>query len=86
MFVYDPDKDWSWYLAQMAAAQQGGLPVTEPLRNDLTSEFGWKGEVEDFRSRWANRIEAYDWALAHLMANCSSQLVFVSRMDKRLGD
>lgn len=86
LFVYDPAQDWSWYLAQMAAAQQAGLPVTESLRNDLTSEFGWKGDVENFRNRWTNRIEAYDWALAHLMTNCSAQVVFELRMDKRLCD
>jgi hypothetical protein len=86
MFVYDPDKDWSWYLALMAAAQQEGIPVTESLRNDLASEFGWQGTVENFQNRWTNRIEAYDWALTNLMPNCSTQVVFALRMDKRLCD
>ncbi|MGH7953831.1 MAG: GxGYxYP domain-containing protein, partial [Limisphaerales bacterium] len=70
MFVYDPKKDWTWYLAQMEGAQQDGIPVTEPLEHDLTSEFGWKGKVEDFRNKWTNRIEAYDWALTNLMPAC----------------
>ena len=86
MFVYDPSRDWSWYLARMSAAQKNGLPVTESIRSNLTSEFGWKGDVEDFRTQWNNRIEAYDWALAHLMTNCSAHVVFELRMDKRLCD
>ena len=86
MFVYDPDQDWSWYVALMAAAQEEGIPVTESNKNQLTSEFGWEGNVEDFRNRWTNRIEAYDWALAHLMTNCSMQVVFALKMDKRLCD
>jgi hypothetical protein len=79
MFIYDPDKDWTWYLALMSGAQQEGIPVTASVRDELISEFGWTGEVEDFRNRWANRIEAYDWALTNLMPNCSKQVVFAPR-------
>ncbi len=78
MFLYDPDKDWTWYLAAMSAAQQNGIPVTETIRRELMSEFGWQGEVEDFRGRWANRIDAYDWALTNLMPHCSKQVVFAT--------
>jgi hypothetical protein len=42
----------------------------------LTAEFGWLGSVENFRNRWANRIEAYDWALSNLMPNCNKRVVF----------
>ena len=76
MILYDPKKDWTGYLALMEAAQQGGIPVTESVKNDLTIEFNWKGNVEDFRYRWANRIEAYDWALSNLMPGCNKQVVF----------
>ncbi len=76
MFIYDPKKDWTGYLALMAAAQQGGIPVTKSMENDLKSEFNWKGEVEDFRNKWNNKIEAYDWALANLMPGCNKQIVF----------
>lgn len=86
MFLYDPQKDWTWYLAQMAGAQQDGIPVTESLEHELTSEFGWKGKVEDFRNRWPNQIAAYDWALANLMPDCNKQVVFDLQMDMRLGD
>jgi hypothetical protein len=78
MFVYDPDKDWTWYLALMSGAQQEGIPVTESIKDELIYEFGWKGDVEDFRNRWANRIEAYDWALVNLMPNCTKQVVFAT--------
>jgi hypothetical protein len=86
MFLYDPKKDWTWYLAQMAGAQHDGIPVTESLEQDLTAEFGWKGEVEDFRNGWANPIEAYDWALTNLMPGCNKQVVFQLIMGKPLGD
>jgi hypothetical protein len=76
MYIYDPEKDWTWYLALMSAAQQNGIPVTESIRNDLTSEFGWKGAVEDFQNKWTDRNEAYDWALLNLMPGCSKQVVF----------
>ncbi len=86
MFVYDPDKDWTWYLALMSAAQQEGIPVTESIRNDLSLEFGWKGEVVDFRNRWANRIEAYDWAIEHLMPGCSRKVIFALAKGEPLTD
>src|ERR1017187_7141463 len=76
MIVYDSQKDWTWYLALMAGAQEGGIPVTESLKNDLIQEFGWKGDVEDFQNRWTNRIEAFDWALANLMPACNKQVIF----------
>ncbi len=78
IFVYDPDKDWTWYLDLMCAAQQDGIPVTEAIGNDLMSEFGWKGDVEDFRNRWKSRTEAYDWALLNLMPNCTKKVVFAT--------
>ncbi len=86
IFVYDPDKDWTWYLALMSGAQQEGIPATESIKDELISEFGWKGKVEDFRNRWANRIEAYDWALANLMPNCTKQVVFALRNPMPLVD
>ena len=80
MFIYDLADDWTWFLASMAAAQQDGIPVTEPVRDELISEFGWKGEIEDFRNRWSNRIEAYDWALQNLMPNCCRRVIFTIKM------
>jgi GxGYxY sequence motif in domain of unknown function N-terminal/GxGYxYP putative glycoside hydrolase C-terminal domain len=84
IFIYDPDKDWTWYLALMSGAQQEGIPVTESIKDELISEFDWKGDVIDFRYRWANRIQAYDWALANLMPRCTKKVVFATgnRRDK----
>ncbi len=86
MFIYDPAKDWTFCLALMAAAQQSGIPVDESTKKELISEFGWKGDVEDFRNRWKTRIEAYDWALTNLMPGCSKQVVFAHQMDRRVCD
>ncbi len=76
IIVYDPDKDWTGYLALMSAGQEGGLPASERILNDLTAEFHWHGEVDDFRTRFPNQIQAYDWALVHLMPRCNKQVVF----------
>ena len=78
IYIYDPDKDWTWYLALMSGAQQEGIPVTETIKDELMSEFGWRGDVEDFRDQWANRIEAYDWALENLMPNCTRKVIFAT--------
>jgi hypothetical protein len=86
VFIYDPHKDWTWYLALMSGAQQDGIPVTESIKDELISEFGWKGKVEDFRNRWSNRIDAYNWALVHLMPNCTGKVVFALRPDMPLDD
>lgn len=86
MFIYDPDKDWTWYLALMSGAQQEGIPVTESIKDELISAFGWKGEIVDLRNQWANRVEAYNWALEYLMARCSRQVVFALSRDMPLID
>ncbi|HEY3915727.1 MAG TPA: GxGYxYP domain-containing protein, partial [Verrucomicrobiae bacterium] len=78
MFIYDPKKNWTAYLALMAAAQQGGIPVTESVESNLTSEFGWKGDLEDYRNKWNNKNEAYDWALQNLMPHCNKQVIFAT--------
>lgn len=86
MIVYDPQKDWTWYLALMMAARQDGIPVTEAIKEQLVSEFQWNGEVEDYRNRWGGRIEAYDWALKNLMPGCNHQVLFVVEYGKPLAD
>src|SRR5271170_5767696 len=77
MVAYDPKKRWTFYLALMASAQGRGIPVTEPIRARLSSEFGWTGPIEDFRNQGDNRVTAYDWALANLMPGCSRRVVIV---------
>jgi hypothetical protein len=77
LIVYDPKKDWSFYLAMMAGSQQNGIPVTEFLRNLLQTEFAWTGTVDDYRNRWTSRIQAYDYALQNFMPNCTKKSIFV---------
>jgi GxGYxY sequence motif in domain of unknown function N-terminal/GxGYxYP putative glycoside hydrolase C-terminal domain len=86
MIVYTSGRDWTWCLSLMAAAQQEELPVTEPVRNLLATEFAWTGPVEDFRNRWTNRLEAYDWALSNLMPGCSKKVVFTANYGVGLFD
>ena len=86
MFVFDPAKDWTWDLALMLSAQQQGIPVSESIKDDLISQFKWKGEVVDLRNKWPDAIAAYDWALANLMPNCNKQVVFTPRPQYRIFD
>jgi autotransporter-associated beta strand protein len=80
MFLYDPAKDWTFYLALMAGAQQNGIPVTDTVRAALQAQVpGWAGTVVDYRNIGTNRIEGYDWALANLMPNCTKKLVYFAR-------
>jgi hypothetical protein len=77
IFLYDPKKDWSFYLAQMSAAQGNGMPATQEVLDMLKSAYAWNGTVEDYRNRWTGRIPAYDWALQNLMPACTKKSVFV---------
>ena len=86
MFVYDPDKDWTFYLALMASAQNKGIPVTQRIHDALASEFGWRGQVLDMRGVGKNRADGYDWALEHLMPNCTRKVLFVFDLNKPLED
>lgn len=86
MFLYDPAKDWTFHLALMAAAQQSGIPVAESVKDELVSEFKWTGDVEDYRTRWTNKIQAYDWALENLMPHCTRKVVFALKSDHSLVD
>jgi hypothetical protein len=84
--VYDPQQDWTFYLALMAGAQNQGIPVTEEIKNGLIDELGLEVAVDDFRGRWDNRIEAYQWAITHLMPNAGKQVVLVGNYHMRMFD
>ncbi|MCU0784165.1 MAG: autotransporter-associated beta strand repeat-containing protein, partial [Verrucomicrobia bacterium] len=80
MFLYDPAKDWTFYLAVMAGAQSNGIPVTETVRAALQAQVpAWAGTVVDYTNIGADRIEGYDWALTNLMPNCTKQSVYFAR-------
>lgn len=82
-FLYDTTKNWTFYLAQMAAAQQSGIPVSQTVFDNLKREFpAWNPVVEDFRNRWASRLAAYDWAIVNLMPGATRKSVFVIKYDR----
>lgn len=86
MFLYDPTKDWTWCIGLMSGAQQKGIAVTDKIKTELIAEFGWSGEVIDFRNRWPTRSDAYDWARTNLMPGCSRQVLFALRPGEALTD
>ncbi|HEY3762609.1 MAG TPA: GxGYxYP domain-containing protein [Verrucomicrobiae bacterium] len=86
MILYDPAKDWTFHLAVMAGAQENGIPVTEPVKDELVSKSGWSGEIEDYRNRWPDKITAYDWAMQNLMPHCNRQVVFALKSAHSLID
>lgn len=75
LIIYDPAKDYTYNLACMMGAQQGGIPVTDAQRTSLKTEFGWTGTETDIRTMWSNNIAAYDYALTNLMPNCNKKFV-----------
>ena len=80
MFIYDASKDWTYYLALMAGAQQNGIPVTTTVRDALRAQVpGWAGTEVDYSNIGTTRIEGYDWALANLMPNCTKKSVYFAR-------
>lgn len=76
LIVWTEDKDWTWCIAQMLAAQQNGIPVTQELKDFILNEFGWDKEIYDIRDKWANKTDAYQWALENLKQNCHRKLSF----------
>ena len=80
--VYDPEQDWTFYLALMYGAQNDGIPVTQEIKDGLNLDV----PVEDFRGRWNNRLEAYEWAIAHLMPKAGKQVVLVGNYHMRMFD
>jgi len=75
LILWDSSKDWTFNLALMKGALEGGLPVTDTIRSSLISEFGSK-TIEDIRSNWSGRVDAYDWAVEHLMLSLDKRILF----------
>jgi hypothetical protein len=76
LVVWDEEKEWTWCLAQMICAQQKGIPVTETMKDFIVKELKWDKEIEDIRSNWSGRSEAYQWAIERLSENCHKTLSF----------
>jgi len=73
--VWDGSKDWTFNIALMKGALEGGLPVTDAIQSSLISEYGTK-PMEDIRSNWSGRVEAYDWAIEHLLPSMDKRVLF----------
>ncbi|MFV0469509.1 MAG: hypothetical protein ACK5MK_11360 [Dysgonomonas sp.] len=76
LVVWDENKEWTWCLAQMISAQQGGIPVTEDIKNYIVNDLGWTKDVYDIRNLWTNKLDAYQWAIDNLAANCHPNIGF----------
>lgn len=76
IYIWSPEEDWSWNLAVMMSAQDKGLPLTEAMYASLVSETPWSGNVERLYGRWADRKEAYDWAMERLQPACNGSILF----------
>lgn len=76
MVLWDPDKEWTWCLAQMICAQQKGIPVTKEIKEFFNNELDWNIECEDISNNWATKLEAYQWAIDNLADGCHKSLSF----------
>ncbi|WP_462431263.1 GxGYxYP domain-containing protein [Bacteroides nordii] len=76
MVLWDPDKEWTWCLAQMICAQQKGIPVTKEIKDFFNNELNWNIECEDSTGKWAPKLEAYQWAIDNLAEGCHKTLSF----------
>jgi hypothetical protein len=75
LIVWEGSKDWTFNIALMKGALEAGLPVTDSIRSSLISEFGSQ-TVEDIRSNWNGRVDAYEWAVDHLMPSLDKRILF----------
>lgn len=76
LVLWDPDKEWTWCLAQMICAQQLGMPVTREIKDFLIEELKWDIECEDITEKWPTKLEAYQWAIDNLADGCHKSLSF----------
>jgi len=71
--VYDEEMLHSANVAMTYGSIHNAVPAS-PWVADRLSEAGFR-MVADFRGRWRNRFEAYEWAFENLLQQCSSRIV-----------
>jgi len=71
--VYDDKMLHSANLGMTYGSIHNAVPAS-PSVADKLSEMGLK-KIADFRDRWKNRLEAYEWGLKNLMPECSNRIV-----------
>lgn len=77
LILFDENQSWSWSMAVMIAAQEDGIPVSVDVKTFIESELGLGSiAVKDIRNMWANKEEAYQWAIDNLADNCHEKICF----------
>lgn len=76
IYIWDVQKDWTWNMALMLAAQNRGLPLTREYAERVSMRPDWKGETIDLSEKWENKEAAYRWAIVELMPQCHHNILF----------
>jgi len=71
--IYDDRMLHSANVAMVYGSIANAIPAS-PSVADKLSEIGLK-KVADFRGKWKNRLEAYEWELENLAPKCSHRIV-----------
>ncbi len=71
--VYDENMLHSSNVAMTYGSIRNAVPASPEVAERL-SEAGFR-KVADFRGRWRNRLEAYEWAFQNLMKQCNRRIV-----------
>lgn len=71
--VYDDKMLHSANVGMTYGSIHNALPASTSMADKL-SEMGLK-KIADFRGRWKNRLEAYEWELKTLMPECNKRIV-----------
>ena len=76
LIIYDPDFIDSINIATMLAGQRDGIVVSPTQAQTLQQAPHRLDVLADLRTyQWKTRLQAYDWAKRHLLADCSTKLV-----------
>jgi len=71
--VYDENMLHSANVAMTYGSIHNAVPASPGVAEKL-SEAGFR-KIADFRGKWGNRIEAYEWAFQNLMQQCNKRIV-----------
>lgn len=71
--VYDDEMLHSANIGMTYCSVHNAVPAS-PSVADRLSEMGLR-KIADFRGRWKNRLEAYEWGLENLVSECNSRIV-----------
>lgn len=69
------NNDYTFNMGLLMACVDNVLPVSEQIKDELVSEFGWDKEIVDIRDKWPDITRAYNWALEEIMPRINKTLV-----------